>query len=159
MTELYSVNYNKAYATANGIVPRGDHGGRVKFMYDEYTLPAVVLAENDEILLGKLPPFARVVEAEISCASLGTTGKLSMGHKASIQFDADDTVITEDADAFVDEADAGGQAVTEMMTANANLAGNLLQFGNQETQVFAKCTESSTNTDVKIKFGIWYIVD
>jgi len=157
MSTLYSVNYNKAYVTANGVVPRGELGGRVKFMYDEYTLPSVVLAENDEIYLMKLPPYARVIEAEITCASLGTTGKLSLGHKASV--DPDDTAISEDADAFIDEANAGGQAVTEMMTANANLAGNKLKFGNQETQVFAKCTEVSTNTDVTIKFGVWYIID
>jgi len=159
MATLYSVNYNKAYVTANGVVPRGEQGGRVKFMYDEYTLPGAVLALNDEIYLGKLPPYARVLEASISCASLGTTGKLSLGHKASVDATSSATAIAEDADAFIDEADAGGQAVTEMMTANANLAGNQLQFGNQETQVFAKCTEVSTNTAVKIKFGIWYVVD
>lgn len=157
MATLYSSNYTKANITANGVVGRGEQGGRIKVMYDEYTLPGVVLALNDEIVLGNLPPYARVVEAEISCASLGTTGKLSLGHRASVT--PADATINEDADAFIDEANAGGAAVTEMMTANANLAGNKLQFGNQETTVFATCTEVSTNTAVTIKFGVWYIVD
>ena len=156
MTTLYSANYNKAYVTANGVVGRGEAGGRVKTIIDSYTQPGEIIVLNDEINLVKLPPYARLVEAQISCASLGT-GKFSMGHKASVDPAGD--AITEDADAFIDEADAGGQAVTELMTANANLAGNMLQFGNQETQVFAKCTQISTNTAVKIKFSISYVID
>jgi hypothetical protein len=157
MAARYSSNYNKAYVTANGAVGRGEAGGRLKTLVDTYTLPGATLDLNDTIDLMKLPPYARVVEAQISCASLGTTGILSLGHRASVKPDGTAEVL--DADAFIDSADAGGQAVTELMTANANLAGNMKQFGNQETQVYATCLEASTNTAVEIKFSVTYIID
>jgi len=156
MAERYSVNYNKTYVTSNGVVDQGEGGGKLKFMYDSYTLPGEVLGLNDTILLQKAPAGARLVDAFISCASLGTTGKLSLGWEATLDEDGD--TLSADADGIIDEADAGGAAVTETMQGNANLAGLGLKFG-AETQIYATCTEVSTNTTVKIRFGLVYVVD
>jgi hypothetical protein len=154
MATLKGVNRTK-YDTANGIIDRGEQGGRVLFAYDEYTLSAVL--EVADVIQGPiLPKGARVIEAEVSCASLGTTGIIDLGWEATLDENGD--TLAADPNGFIDGADAGGQAVHALMSDELNFAGNKIKFG-ADTQVSVTCTEISTNDNVKIKIGVWYILD
>jgi hypothetical protein len=149
MADLNAKNYQLIQNNPSEALPKGELNGKIKTMYDEITLSAE-LSVNDEILLYNLPAGARVVEALISGPSLGTTGIISLGHKANNE-DA------EDDDAFIASADMGGQAVKENIPAGA--AGLLKKFAS-ETQIFAKCSEASdAGSGQKIQFLISFVVD
>lgn len=149
---VYGSNYTKAFiSNPVQMVEQGVSGGKVKCLYDSYTLPSAVIDVGDVVKLGalKLPKGAKVVDAIIACASLGTTGILKLGYEANGVDAADDN-------AFIGAADAGGQAV--MAHPEAGAAGIFKTLG-AETQVVLGCSEISTNTDVKIEVAVFYIVD
>lgn len=149
---VYAANYTKAFlSTPVQMVEQGVSGGKVKCLYDSYTLPTAVIDVGDVVKLGalKLPKGAKVVDATIACASLGTTGILKLGYEANGVDSADD-------DAFIASADAGGQAIMAKPAAGA--AGIFKTLG-AETQVVLGCSEISTNNDVKIEVAVFYIVD
>ena len=149
---VYAANYTKAFlSTPVQMVEQGVSGGKVKCLYDTYTLPTAVINVGDVVKLGalKLPKGAKVVDATIACASLGTTGILKLGYEANGVDAADD-------DAFIASADAGGQAVMAKPAAGA--AGIFKTLG-AETQVVLGCSEISTNNNVKIEVAVFYIVD
>lgn len=149
---VYGANYTKAFVSNPvQVVEQGLSGGKVKCLFDSYTLPAAVIDVGDVVKLGalKLPKGARVVDATIACASLGTTGILKLGYAANGVDSADD-------DAFIASADAGGQAVFSKPAAGA--AGIFKKLG-AETQVVLGCSEISTNTDVEIQVAVYFIVD
>jgi hypothetical protein len=149
---VYGVNYTKAFVNVpSRPVEQGESGGKVKCLFDSYTLPAGVIDVGDVVKLGglKLPQGARVVDATIACASLGTTGILKLGYEANGVDVADD-------DAFIASADAGGQAVFAKPAAGA--AGMFKRF-TAETQVVLGCSEISTNNNVEIKVAVFYVLD
>lgn len=147
----YGVNYTKAFiSNPTQPIGQGESGGKVKCIYDSYTLPAAVIDTTDVVKMGtKLPVGARVVDATIACASLGTTGILKLGYAANGVDSADD-------DAFIASADAGGQAVFAKPAAGA--AGMFKKF-TAETQLVLGCSEISTNNDVEIKIAVFYVLD
>lgn len=149
---VYAANYTKAFlSNPVQMVEQGVSGGKVKCLFDTYTLPAGVIDVGDVVKLGalKLPKGAKVVDATIACASLGTTGILKLGYEANGVDSADD-------DAFIASADAGGQAVFAKPAAGA--AGIFKTLG-AETQVVLGCSEISTENNVEIKVAVFYIVD
>lgn len=149
---VYGVNYTKAFVSNPvQVVDQGLSGGKVKCLIDSYTLPSDVIDVGDVVKLGglKLPKGARVVDAIIACASLGTKGILKLGYEANGVDDADDA-------AFIAAADAGGQAVMAHPAAGA--AGIFKKLG-AETQVVLGCSEISTNTDVEIQVAVFYVLD
>ena len=127
----------------------------IRDRYDSYTL-AADLAVNDEILLADLPEGAKLLDAVVKSPSLGTTGILEMGIKASE--DRDGNTLAEDSDYLVDSADAGGQAVFARMGASAaNLEPGFGVTLGQATQPYLLCTEASdAGTGVKIEVAIYY---
>lgn len=150
---VYGANYTKAFITnPPAMVDQGESGGKVKCVYDSYTLPASVIDTGDVVILGaaKIPKGAKVVDATLKCDSLGTTGILVLGYAAS-----DDAVEAADVDAFI-TADAGGQAVMGKPAAGA--AGIFKEFA-ADVKLRLGCTEISTNTDVKIDVAVFYILD
>lgn len=149
---VYGSNYTKAFvANPVQVVAQGESGAKVKCLMDSYTLPGAVIDVGDVVKLGalKLPKGAKVVDATIACASLGTTGILKLGYAANGVDAADD-------DAFIASADAGGQAVFSKPAAGA--AGIFKALG-AETQVVLGCSEISTNTNVKIDVAVFYVLD
>lgn len=114
------------------------------------TADAELLA-NDEILGPLLPEGCLVHDAKIIIdASTGAGGIFDLGHKAG--FEIDDTslvedqnvAIAEDQNAFVNQADAGGQAVMKRMDLDTVRAGQGLKVGKGGLQLFIKCTEATT---------------
>ena len=158
MADLNGVNFQLTQNFPAEKAKPGQINGRVKSLSEKYTMIAA-LAVNDEILGPKLPGGARVIDATITIdKSLGATGILDLGHKASE--DLDGNTLAEDQNAFINQADGGGQAVFQRMGSSASNieAGYNQEFGT-EAQVYAKCTELSVVTDAVIEFHILYVID
>lgn len=143
MATLNADNYAKIIAVPAEQIPTGDVSGKVRCAYDEITLSAE-LAVNDLInVCAPIPAYARIVDAVVIAPSLGATGILDLG-------------IASDQNYFVDQADAGGQAVKKSM---ASEAGLMVQSANI-LQPQLKCTEvSAAGTGKKIQVMIKYILE
>ena len=151
MAALKGLNYTKSTSVGADKVGAGELGGKIKHVYEQYTLPGAILAAADTIDICELPAGAMVIEAVISCASLGTTGIMDLGYTAN---GAD----IADPNAFISGSDAGGQAVTTKMTATPNMVGYLKKF-TKPTLVQLVATEASTETASVIKVCVQYVVD
>jgi hypothetical protein len=131
-------------------IPSGEHKGKERILFDEYTFLAEA-ANNDTLDIGgKLPAGARVVGAVVNSPDLGGTGTLNLGFSANGVDAADD-------DAFIAGADASGQAV--LAQPGAGVAGIGKQFA-ADTQVqlkFVGATASATGK--KIQSWIRYVLD
>lgn len=162
MATFYGDNVNGSrQTTPHDKYPPGEKGGMARLLIDKKTLVDAAgtagLDANDEILLGYLPKGAKVVWAVAKIdKSLGATGIFSLGFKATK--DEDGNTLAEDADAFIDSIDGGGQAV--MATPQAGAAGVFRRFG-AETRVFLKCTEVMDDSvlDAVIDVAVWYVVN
>jgi len=120
----------------------GEQDGKVRVAYDEYQMGAV-LAAADTIEFMTLPKGARILDAQLSFASLGATGIIDLG-------------ISGDQNYLINQADGGGQAVADKMGAGAAGAFAKLVV---DTLIIAECTELSVNTNVLIKCAVTYILD
>ncbi len=150
-------NYAKQISKPSEKLDMGEYSGKIRHLREEFDL-AGNEAVNDEILGPSLPKGARVIDAYVKVdKSTGATGIFILGHKASLNEDG--SALAEDDDAFVSNADAGGQAVFAKPA-----AGNIgmdKKFGQSETQIFAKVTEvlPGTVSDAVLSFGVSYIID
>lgn len=153
-TARIAANRTKHVTVGSDKVVEGDSGGKIKHVFDSYTLPAAILAVNDTIDIFEIPVGARIVEATISCISLGTTGIMDLGWTAS----TNGTTVA-DANGFISASDAGGQAVTTQMTAQLAMPGFLKKFDNAGCVIQLIATEASTETAVVINFSISYVID
>ena len=151
MATDYGVNYNKAYV----LVPAqkygvGEFNGNTKTLFDEHTGNRAVYAIADIIKFGKLPKGARVLQATVKSASLGTTGIFTLGYPAN-------GVDVADPDGFlvVAQGDAGGQAVQASGTGAA-----IGKKFTAETEVELVFTEASdVGTSKLIQCWVQYILD
>jgi len=160
MANLDGANFKKAHVDVPSTkIEQGDVNGRVRLAYDEYDLDTlgVVIAVNDIIRGPKLPKGARVVNAWIDSPSMGVTGIFDLGH-AIVLDENGATLDAADQDAFVSQADAGGQTVLKDIKAAQGLAGYLKKFQG-EVQVQAECTEVTVAITGLIRFGVEYVVD
>lgn len=154
MTDYNMDNYS-AYADDSGKSDPNNINAKVKCLYDEFTLTAE-LAVNDELLMHNLPEGARIIDAYIHSDQLGTTGILDLGLKAYTNKDG--SSVSEDSDALVASADAGGQAVLGKMAAGA--AGASAEIGKGGAQVFLTCTEASdAGIGDKVRAAVFYLLD
>jgi hypothetical protein len=152
MATFNGQNYQKQYVDKpSEKIEKGESAGRKRIQFDKYVLSSA-LAVNDEILVGFLPANSLVTDAKIKIdKSLGATGIFELGHKAS----ASDS---EDSDAFVSGADAGGQAVL----ARASLANpGIHKRFNDEVALFVTCTEVMDGSvlDGVISIEVEYVND
>ena len=154
MATLNGSNYAKGQASPPTKIENGEQFGKVHYLREEYDLDdlGVVLALNDLINGPTLPKGARVLDAGVKIsASLGTGGILDFGHIAS-----DDGVEAADQDAFVQQADAGGQAVLAKMAIGSAALDKKFSAAVQ-TQL--KVTEASTNITGIVSCWIEYIIN
>lgn len=142
---------NRAVISSGKKVLPGQEDGRVKGLYDKFTLTEV-LALSAEIDSLDIPEGATITNAWIKSANLGSTGIVSMGLRA--HEDIDGNPISEDADGLVASADAGGAAVFQRNAGEA-LIGKTIGKGG--AQVFLTCTEASTNTSGDIEWVVEYL--
>lgn len=134
----------------------GEMNSRLKVLYEGITLEAD-LAIGDIILGPKIPEGAIVVDALMLInRSMGTAGKLTLGHLAGVNVDGD--AIAADPNAFILDADAGGQAVLARPLVGAILGKNLGKIGIGGLQTEAVCTEASDAiTAVNTVLVEWFI--
>lgn len=101
MSTLYGVN--NTLITQNNPkekIPHGEHGGRVRVLYDKY-VPAGAIAINSTVDMGgPIPKGARVIEAIAKFSDLGTVGSFKFGYKVSA-----DGVEVADDDSFMGQVD------------------------------------------------------
>jgi len=154
MATLNGANYAKSVASPKAKIENGEQFGKVHMLREQYDLDdaGVVIALNDVILGPKIPKGARVLSAEVKIsASMGTGGIFDLGYLVS-----DDAVEAADLDAFVQQADAGGQAVLQRHALGA--AGIDKKFA-AEVQTQLKCTEATTNITGVISWWITYVIN
>lgn len=151
MAQLLAKNATKI--AAHGVADKGEYNGHVKMFFDEINFPAAVFAISDTVKInGRLPAGARVVDAWVKSASLGTTGIFTLGHGAS-----DDGSIVADPDAFLTAIDAGGQVVLTRPTAAAVGLGKKF---DKEVDVLLTATEATdAAADDLLQVAVFYIVD
>ena len=151
MASYYGVNYNNIYQS-NPVLPAlpGQAFGKVKMLFDEFVLTAEIDTPDKLYMCHKLPAGAIVIDAAIIAPSLGTTGILQLGHSAN-------GVDNLDVDAFVQSADAGGQAVIAKPAAGAAGIGKKFTV---ETEIQISCTEiTQAGIGDTVKCYILYVLD
>jgi hypothetical protein len=81
MANFNAVNYNLAYiAEPVEKIDVVEHKGKVRRMYDSYTVPSAdELAENEDIAFFKLPANAKIVDARLIAPATGATGQYDIG--------------------------------------------------------------------------------
>ena len=151
MAELNSLNYSKINVlNPSEKVEPGDSNGKLKCLYDEYTLPGAIVAANDEILIQGLPKGAKIHEVVIEAPALGGSCQLSVGLK-------DNGVDSEDADAFIPDTSFASAAIKKMSD-DAGNAGMFKVLG-AETIPFIKVVAASAATAGTIKMAIYFTND
>jgi len=90
MAEAYGVNSAKVYDTSvapqnRSPVGGGDFGGRVRALYDKFTIPASGpgSAQDDTIVVGRIKKGQRVVGGTLSWTAAGSSVTLAWGVRGS----------------------------------------------------------------------------
>lgn len=133
MAVKYGVNATKRLVNSPADLAEEDQSlGRVKCIFDSYTLTAA-LSQNDTIELGCLiPAGARVLRAMVHCsASMDASGgTIQLGWKASA-----DAVESADADGFIPSvAFAGGVLTVYSGSADTSAAPGILKLFSSAVQ-------------------------
>lgn len=150
MATLYGVNSQLLQNVPSEKVDVSSFHGRVRWVYDEYDAPGAI-ALNDEIVLGRLPKGAKIVEAILAFDDLGTVGELDLGYKY------DDADLTSDPNAFLDDVDVNAAAGTVKMSDQANMVGFGIEMEG-EADVVATAV-AATDAAGKIRCAIAYVLD
>ena len=143
-------------------IPPGKYNCRTKTLIETHTTDRII-ALNEEILGPKLPEGARVLDAKLMISgTTGAAGIFDLGHKAFETLAETPVTVAEDQDAFVQQADAGGQAVLKRALLASKLGEVLGVIGKGGAQTFVKCTEATTTTlaaPVVIEWHIEYALE
>ena len=150
MATVYGVNADKALVDVpSQKVDVSSWQGRVRWVYDEYTAGALAL--NDKIIMGRLPEGAKIVEAILMADDLGTTGLLDFG------YEYDDSALTSDPDAFLDDADVKAAAASYKMTDVANAVGFGVEMQGEASVVLTVAEAIDVGGDIRC--AVAYVLD
>lgn len=165
MATLNGVAATNAAKTIPVLIEEGQKGGKVRKMYDIYTLLAD-LAVNDVINMGvPLPEGARLVDCKLTTGALGGSCALSVGWPVSADLaqTGGGTVQAADVTAFFNafvvssaqRVSAFGQSVA------AGGSGDFYQtILTSQVQVQVKCTAvSSSATGKTIQVEVDYVIE
>ena len=153
MATVYGVNADKILVDVpSAKVDASDKGGRVRMMYDKYTLTAA-LSQNDVVVMGdKLPKGARIIEAKLKYDQLDAAGGTAdLGYAAS-----DDAVEAADPNAFVDGADVTSAGSTSSST-EAGIGKQLA--ASVQPQILVEASGGWDQTSGDIEMFIYYSLD
>lgn len=155
MTAYYGVNATLRDQTVpSGKVGVGEERGRVRLAYDEWAVPAAVIAISSTVDLFEIPKGARVIDAFCIAPDQGTTGTGKLGWLVS-----DDAAEAADDDGLIASIDFKTNAA---MTNGGSTSGYAAGMGKKFTaKVRAQLTiteafDAGTGT---IKCGALYILD
>lgn len=141
MTALYGANYTKTLAVPRQEVEVTDWGGRVRAMYDSYTLSANP-ADADTISFAKTPQGARIVGGWLKTPAMGTGGSFTVGRSG-----------TNNSDNLLAATDVSAASFTRF---NGSEVGS--EFAT-ETEWFITAVNGGTATTGTIEACIFYTVD
>lgn len=153
LTTVYGVNATKRDVTVPSVkIPANESYGRVRFVYDEYTVDtADEFGTSGLINCMKIPKGAKLVGAQVVCPATGATGIFDIGWAADAA-----GVVTADADGIFAGIDPGAAAVNSNLLA---AAGAFKTF-DAEVQVQIDCTEVTADMGtLTIKLGLFFVVD
>lgn len=153
---FYGVNETTAYQTIpNGKIPPGEQAGRQRVMYDKYVLAGSALETDDVILMGRIPKGARILDCVVKSGDLGGTGTMDIGYAASA-----DAVEAVDVDAFFNDLDLSGAAISCSMIGHAQTGVGLFKKFAAECQLTLTPAASFTQTTgVQIEVVIAYVME
>lgn len=130
-------------------LPAGDHYGKLRVLYDSYTVLAADEFGTDGLIkLFKIPKGATLVDFEVDIPATGSTGQFVVGWAASEEKDSDGAaVVTASANGIFTTLDPGDGAVANqrMLT---SAAGYMKRF-NAEVEVQVDCTEATADAGEK----------
>jgi len=168
MAIILGKNLGKTQASPIQKISPGEYNSRIKCVQESFIGLAAELAPGDKLLGPNIPEGAVVIDAKMHItASLGATGIIDLGHEggfeineASVNEDKND-VIAADQNAFVNQADGGGQAV--LKSANIETVATMgLVVGKGGLQMSGTVTEASTNLvagGAEIRMYVYYTLE
>ncbi len=126
MTAYYGVNATLRDQTVpSGKVGVGEERGRLRVAYDEWAVPAAVIAISSTVDLFEIPKGARVLNAFCAAPDQGTTGTGKLGWLVS-----DDAVEAADDDGLVASIDFKTNAA---LTSGGSTSGVAAGIGKKFT--------------------------
>lgn len=155
MATKYGVNATLIAAVPPSRAGIGEQGGRVRVIYDSYTLTADLTGGTDSIAMGgKIPAGARILDVHIKCADLdGSGGTIDVGWEAS-----SDAVEAADPDGFMTLVDVTSADVFKMSDDDAAPVGLYKKF-TAAVQPAIAITGDTDATSGSIQMAIYYTLD
>jgi len=168
MADILGKNLAKSQASPIKKIAPGEHNSRIKCVFEEFKGLTAELAPGDKLLGPNIPEGALVVDAKIHITeSLGAGGIIDVGHEGGFENDEDaatedkNVAIAADPNAFVNQADGGGQKV--LKSADIDTVSTLgVKAGKGGLQMSGTCTEASTNLvagGAIIKMYVYYTLE
>lgn len=154
LTTVYGANHTLAYQNSPpSMVPANEWYGRVRHLYDSYTVGASdEFGTSGLIKMMKIPKGARLIDAQVVCPATGATGVFDIGWAAGAT-----AAEAADADGIFVGIDPGAAAV------DANMAGTVAGWNktfSEEVQVQIDCTEATAAmAGLTIKLSLLIVVD
>ena len=153
MARKYGVNATKRYASVPQLAEEGQFGGRVKSMYDSYTLTAD-LASGDFIEMGELPMGARVIDVRLVYADLDASGgTIDCGWEVS-----EDALEAADADGFLTVVDVTSAGSSSMFEDQSSRPGQHKTF-TAPVKVGVAINGDTDATTGTVHMEILYVID
>jgi hypothetical protein len=154
MTDFYGVNYTKQFVNVpSEKIPGGEQSGRLRVAYDEYTFTAII-DTTDALYMMKIPENARLHEAMLKSADLGTTGDLNVGWQAGAS-----AAEAADADGLFAAVDVNAAANCYLMSQAAAAPAGLHKKFAEEVQAVIVPSEITTATSGSISLALWYAIN
>jgi hypothetical protein len=165
MATLYGVNADRILVDKPASHPKkGEQGGVVRMIRDEFELSADLVGGTDIILMGGLlPKGAKIVDVHLYADDLDAAGgTLDMGWQASAELDSTGAAVeAADVDGLFDELDVATAADCAKATDQA--AAQLAKWMEKEFTADVQLVVSpSADTDAvvgTILVNVYYILD
>jgi hypothetical protein len=158
MAQSKAANYTNMAATPQKKVHQGEYGGKELVLVDTFVL-AGDAADQDTVLMGRLPAGAKVTAARLFGPDNGGSGTLKLGNTASNDGSLTDAAVDNN---FITAADSSGQAYDVGDGASATMRGaaiGLVRFSREVDVVLKFVGVTSGATGNKITMIVKYIVD
>ena len=154
LTTVYGANATKREnQEPTAKIPANENYGRVRVLYDSYTVDAAdEFGTSGIIKCMKIPKGARLLDAAVVCPAVGANGIFDIGWAAG-------ATATEAAvgDGIFDGIDPGAAAVDARMLGTV---GGWNKTFNEEVEVQIDCTEATANMGtLTIKLMLFIAVD
>lgn len=159
MATVFGVNATKRLnQSVVDLVLQSQHGGRVKSLYDIYTLTAD-LALGDIIKIGRLPAGARVTDVRMIFGALGGSGAVNVGWQQGAQ-NALNTANGEAANTsgFGAAVAVSSAGVYSMFTSQSTAAGMQKVFA-EEVEVVITTSTDTTASSGSISVEVFFEID